>query len=271
MSARFWFAPFVFSAGVAGIADGRRRRPPGRAVRPLRIQRPAPDQDQTTLDDQVDLAVTVYNSDLALVRDVRELRLARGVARAPVHGHRGDRQPRDRPLPLDHAAVPARRPRAELRVRPARAREAAAQVRRPRRHARAHAAARGDDDAGGSDGAAPELQQRARLADRRRDHHRPARRSHPVSRAAGESVRAADADLDAAERRRRAAPRRGRVSRRQAVVGRGLRAECRARRQGGRSRRLGHADQRQRDRVPQRAATARGRRSQSRPPGDRAT
>src|SRR5439155_16415729 len=35
-------------------------------------------QDSSTLDDQVDLAVTVYNSDIALVRDVRDLQLARG-------------------------------------------------------------------------------------------------------------------------------------------------------------------------------------------------
>ena len=35
-------------------------------------------QDSSTLDDQVDLAVTVYNSDIALVRDVRELTLQRG-------------------------------------------------------------------------------------------------------------------------------------------------------------------------------------------------
>ena len=34
--------------------------------------------DQTTLDDQVELAVTVYNSDIALVRDVRDLQLRRG-------------------------------------------------------------------------------------------------------------------------------------------------------------------------------------------------
>lgn len=33
----------------------------------------------STLDDQVDLAVTVYNSDLALVRDTRSLRLGQGV------------------------------------------------------------------------------------------------------------------------------------------------------------------------------------------------
>lgn len=40
----------------------------------------APQQDSTTLDDQVELAVTVYNSDIALVRDVRNLTLPRGTA-----------------------------------------------------------------------------------------------------------------------------------------------------------------------------------------------
>ena len=40
----------------------------------------APAQDATTtLNDQSELAVTVYNSDLALVRDVRNLQLSRGV------------------------------------------------------------------------------------------------------------------------------------------------------------------------------------------------
>jgi hypothetical protein len=34
--------------------------------------------DQTTLDDQVELGVTVYNSDIALVRDVRNLQLRQG-------------------------------------------------------------------------------------------------------------------------------------------------------------------------------------------------
>ncbi len=33
----------------------------------------------TTLDDQTELAITVYNSDIALIRDVRTLQLARGV------------------------------------------------------------------------------------------------------------------------------------------------------------------------------------------------
>jgi len=35
-------------------------------------------QDSSSLDDQVDLAVTVYNSDIALVRDTRDLQLPRG-------------------------------------------------------------------------------------------------------------------------------------------------------------------------------------------------
>ena len=41
---------------------------------------PPPAQDTSTLDDQTELALTVYNSDLALVRDVRTLRLPRGVS-----------------------------------------------------------------------------------------------------------------------------------------------------------------------------------------------
>jgi hypothetical protein len=40
---------------------------------------PAADQHSTTLADQADLSVTVYNSDIALVRDVRNLRLPGGT------------------------------------------------------------------------------------------------------------------------------------------------------------------------------------------------
>ena len=36
-------------------------------------------QEASTIDDQTDLAVTVYNSDLALVRDVRDIQLPRGT------------------------------------------------------------------------------------------------------------------------------------------------------------------------------------------------
>jgi hypothetical protein len=79
MSVRFWLAPVVFSAGVVAMPTVE---PPAASPAAAAAQDPAPgpDQDQTTLDDQVDLAVTVYNSDIALVRDVRDLRLARGVA-----------------------------------------------------------------------------------------------------------------------------------------------------------------------------------------------
>lgn len=41
---------------------------------------PQQEPTTTTLDDQVDLAVTVYNSDIALVRDTRTLQIGRGIA-----------------------------------------------------------------------------------------------------------------------------------------------------------------------------------------------
>jgi hypothetical protein len=57
----------------------------GALVRPALVSTPAsahPSATQdatTTLDDQTELAVTVYNSDIALVRDVRNLQLPRGT------------------------------------------------------------------------------------------------------------------------------------------------------------------------------------------------
>jgi hypothetical protein len=77
MSCRFWVAPLVLTAGltlpVSGPAAGGRERAPA-------PQNAGAGQGQTTVDDQIDLAVTVYNSDIALVRDVRGLRLPRGVS-----------------------------------------------------------------------------------------------------------------------------------------------------------------------------------------------
>src|SRR6059058_5015935 len=54
--------------------------PPLPAASAPRVAAAAPPaaQDSSTLDDQVDLAVTVYNSDIALVRDVRDVQLPRG-------------------------------------------------------------------------------------------------------------------------------------------------------------------------------------------------
>jgi hypothetical protein len=72
MSARFWLAPLVI-AGAALIP----LQPTGSSsVARAATQAPA----ATTVDDQVELAVTVYNSDIALVRDVRTLQIARGTA-----------------------------------------------------------------------------------------------------------------------------------------------------------------------------------------------
>jgi hypothetical protein len=72
MSLRFWIAvPALALTGAlaAHLVD----------TRPLVAAPAPPAQDASTLDDQTELALTVYNSDLALVRDVRTLRLPRGV------------------------------------------------------------------------------------------------------------------------------------------------------------------------------------------------
>ena len=66
MSARIWAGALII-AGAALAA---------RPAAPVASATPAAVQDQTTtLDDQTELALTVYNSDLALVRDVRTLQL----------------------------------------------------------------------------------------------------------------------------------------------------------------------------------------------------
>jgi hypothetical protein len=69
MSVRPWL--------VAAIAAGT-LVPLTLAARPSTPAATAP-QGISTLDDQTDLAVTVYNSDIALVRDVRRLQLPRGT------------------------------------------------------------------------------------------------------------------------------------------------------------------------------------------------
>src|SRR5690242_7556993 len=74
MSARFWFAPLILA--VAAFAPFRTAAPPSAEA----AQNPAQTPITTTLDDQMELAVTIYNSDLALVRDVRNIQLTRGTA-----------------------------------------------------------------------------------------------------------------------------------------------------------------------------------------------
>ena len=71
MAARFWLAtPAIALAGLITVHDSA---PPAQAAAPAV-------QDTSTVEDQTELALTVYNSDLALVRDVRTLQLPRGVA-----------------------------------------------------------------------------------------------------------------------------------------------------------------------------------------------
>ena len=131
--------------------------------------------------------------------------------RSEVHGHRRDGQPGDGAFPLADRAVTRERARAELRIRSPRARKAAAQVHRPGGDARAHGAAGRHDAPGRGQGRAPQLQQRAGVADRQGDRHRPPCRPHPFPRAArtiSTAARRSSGHSRTAARRRIASRRR---------------------------------------------------------------
>ena len=154
-------------------------------------------QGTTTLDDQVELNVTVYNSDIALVRDVRNLELPRGtfdlsfmdiaatVNPATVH-FRSLSEPSRVSVLEQNYEYDLLEPEKLLRkyvgrdVTLVRSRQVNGTTRRR-----------------GSHGAPAELQQSTGMAHQRRDRHRPSRRPHSVSRAAGHALHTADVDLDA--------------------------------------------------------------------------
>lgn len=69
MRTRIWLMVLLVAGGVVG---SHHAAPAAQAAQQA-------GQDASTLDDQVDLGVTVYNSDLALVRDVRDLQLPHGT------------------------------------------------------------------------------------------------------------------------------------------------------------------------------------------------
>ncbi len=79
MSLRTLTAPVVVALFGIIIAGPATTHTP-LAVPALAAPTPTHEPSTTTLDDQIDLAVTVYNSELALVRDTRNLRLGQGVA-----------------------------------------------------------------------------------------------------------------------------------------------------------------------------------------------
>jgi hypothetical protein len=68
---------YVLAVALAGVTAAVTPDPAAPASAPAPVT--APSQATSTLDDQTDLAVTVYNSDIALVRDVRRLQLPRGT------------------------------------------------------------------------------------------------------------------------------------------------------------------------------------------------
>jgi hypothetical protein len=71
MKARFWLTSLVVATTTVAV------RPTTTIIRAADTH---PTPRISSLDDQIDLAVTVYNSDIALVRDVRDILLPRGSA-----------------------------------------------------------------------------------------------------------------------------------------------------------------------------------------------
>jgi len=71
MSSRFLLVPVVLALTMGTASTSRES---------VSAQTAPPTAATTTLDDQAELAVTVYNSNLALVRDVRNVQIGRGVS-----------------------------------------------------------------------------------------------------------------------------------------------------------------------------------------------
>ena len=238
-SRKLWFAPLVLAVGTLIPAPiqrtPRRRRRRGARAHGAGCRR----DDHARRSGR--LAVTVYNSDIALVRDVRNLQLARGtsdlhfmdiaatVNPATVH-FRSLTEPSRVSVLEQNYEYDLLEPDKLLRkyvgrdVTLVRTRQDGSTTREEEVKARLL-----------SYNNAPVWQIGSEIVTGMQ------RRSHPVSRAARQPLLAADAHLDARQHRRHAAPRRGVVPGRQAVVERRLRADRRARRQGRRPRRLGDA------------------------------
>src|SRR5262245_15561286 len=78
MQTRFAVAFTALLAAAGAIGSRHVARVPAAALAPALEAASGIAQPSSTLDDQVELAVTVYNSDIALVRDVRNLLLPQG-------------------------------------------------------------------------------------------------------------------------------------------------------------------------------------------------
>ena len=90
---------------------------------------------ETTMNDQTDLAVTVYNSSIALVRDMRELTLPSGDSRLRFMDIAASINPATVHFRSLTEPDKAERARAGLRVRSARSGETPAEICGPRSHA----------------------------------------------------------------------------------------------------------------------------------------
>ena len=156
----------------------------------------------TTLNDQTDLAVTVYNSNIALVRDVRQLQLPSGGFRLKFMDIAATVNPATVHFRSLTDPEKAQRHRAELRIRFAGARQAAEQICRQGSDPGPHVHGQQHHEAGGDQGHLARQQQRSCLAHRQRHCHGSLCRELSLPGSAGQSIRAAHAVDVAGEFRR---------------------------------------------------------------------
>ena len=224
-----------------------------------------------TIKDQTELAVTVYNSNIALVRDVRQVALPSGILDlrfldiaatvnpATVH-FRSLSEPSRLGILEQNYQFDLLDPQRLLKKYIGRD-VTLVRTRMDNGTSRQEEVTR----------AAAGLQRRAGLEDRQRDRHRHARRPVPLPRDPREPAQPADAGLEGRQQRPAPASDRDVVPGDEHVVDGRLRPHRRARRRQGRPRRMGDSDQHERDVLQQREAAAGRRRPERVQNGRRST
>ncbi len=90
-------AGFLCAASV-GVLAGAPQDPSA----PKKSEQTSAGDSSTSLNDQTELAVTVYNSNIALVRDVRQIAMPTRIVSAEIHGYRRHRESCDGTFSFAH-------------------------------------------------------------------------------------------------------------------------------------------------------------------------
>ena len=99
-----WLTAATFVLAITAVATYSETRHRTVQAQEKESAHSAASDQATTLSDQTDLNVTVYNSNIALIRDVRQLTVPTGAISTEIRRHRRHRESRHRPFPFPHRA-----------------------------------------------------------------------------------------------------------------------------------------------------------------------